>query len=854
MIKSILLSCIFFLLLNQSGIAQVEAEHASENNTAANTIIKTNSIYGEIIDAATGKPIEAASVQLYPVDKKKAINLLSGMLSKANGEFRFQSLPLQNTFRLVVTALGYKDQDKIISIDVVNANTDSSYFEKNLGKISMDNNVKKMDEVVVTSSKPAMEMGVDRKIFNVDQMAVASGGSGIDILRNIPSVSVDIDGNVELRNSTPQIFIDGRPTVLTLDQVPAENIEKIELITNPSAKFDAASAGGIINIVLKKNKRIGFNGVVGISAGTPGLFGSNINLNQRQGKFNLFVSAGHNQVGGKANGRTLRENRDSGITTNYFNQYTITNRNRNNNSIRFGTDFFINNHHSITVSQSYVGGNSGNNESQHQEFLAIDKTLQRYGERSSDGNYKYKRSSSRLSYKYSFPKQGQELTADITYNRGSQSSYSNIINSYFYPDGSVYQLPSNVHNNGNSKQKQLTLQADYDNPVSDKIKIEAGIRVYRNEFTSYYNAYARDSGIDVKLPLSNDYRYIENISAGYFTFSYKKASFSYQLGLRAEYSDFKGELIDSAYKFGYQYPANWKNIWNALFPSIFITKKLGEEDDLQFNYSRRIRRPRFWQLNPYIDIYNPTNIRQGNPQLQPEYANSFELNYNHKFKKGNLLAVLYYRNNPRDITQYSDTITAEQYQQLNNAAIEPNAILNTYINANTTNRYGAEFTLKYKPGNDFELTPTINMQYRTVNAKLNKVDLTNKGFNWSTKIMGNYKFRAVKPTWYNNLSVQTIAVYESPIVIPQGKRLEQFVVNMAIKKEFLKKKKAAITFAVNDVFNSNRWGAIYDTEQFYQDAYRRWNVRNFRLSFSYKFGDPNFTLIKSSNKRGDDKD
>ncbi|MCC7380139.1 MAG: carboxypeptidase regulatory-like domain-containing protein, partial [Chitinophagaceae bacterium] len=421
MIKTILLSCFFFLLLNQSGIAQVEAEHAGENNIATNTIIKTNSIYGEIIDASTGRPIEAASVQLYPADKKKAINLLSGMLSKANGEFRFQNLPLQNTFRLVVTALGYKDQDKIIYIDVVNANTDSSYFEKNLGKISMDNNVKKMDEVVVTSSKPAMEMGVDRKIFNVDQMAVASGGSGIDILRNIPSVTVDIDGNVELRNSAPQIFIDGRPTVLTLDQVPAENIEKIELITNPSAKFDAASAGGIINIVLKKNKRIGFNGVVGISAGTPGLFGSNINLNQRQGKFNLFVSAGHNQVGGKANGRTLRENRDSGITTNYFNQYTITNRNRNNNSIRFGTDFFINNHHSITVSQSYVGGNSGSNESQHQDFLAIDKTLQRYGERRSDGNYKYKRSSSRLSYKYSFPKQGQELTADITYNRGSQS-------------------------------------------------------------------------------------------------------------------------------------------------------------------------------------------------------------------------------------------------------------------------------------------------------------------------------------------------------------------------------------------------------------------------------------------------
>lgn len=844
----LLLISIFSFIITHTGFAQVEAEHTVENSTPTNIQVKTNSIYGKVVDESTGKPLEAASVQLYPVDKKKTASLLDGMLSRPNGEFRFQNLPAQSKFRLVITALGYKAQEEIITIADERINPDTSFFEKDLGKINMVNNFKKMDEVVVSSSKPAMEMGIDRKIFNVEKMMLSSGGTGIDILKNIPSVSVDIDGNIELRNSTPQIFIDGRPTILTLDQIPAENIDKIELITNPSAKFDASSSGGIINIVLKKNKRIGLNGVVGLSVGTPKLFGGNINLNLRQGIFNFFVSAGHNQSGGKGKGRTLRENKNSGITTDYFNQYTLSNRSRNNNSIRFGTDIFINNHNSVTLSQSFVAGNSVSEDDQDQKFLDSTKVLQRYGERNSNGKYDYRRNSSRINYKYTFPKQGHEITADLNYNHGGQSSYSNIFNSYFNPDGTENQPAANVWNNGNSTEKQLTVQADYVNPISDKEKIEAGVRTYRNDFISFYDAFARDSGRNIKLPLSNNYRYTENISAAYFTYSYKKESYSYQLGLRAEYSKFSGELIDSAYKFGYKYPEQLKNIWDALFPSLFLTKKINVDDELQFNYSRRIRRPRFWQLNPYIDINDPTNIRQGNPQLRPEYVNSFELNYSHNYKKGNLLAVLYFRNNPRDITQYSDTITAAQYHQLNNAAIEPNAILNTYINANTTNSYGAEFTLQYKAGDNFEITPTINMQYRTVNAKVNNLNLTNKGFNWQAKLMSSYKIQTAQPSMFNNLSFQFIADYESPSVIPQGKRLAQFDVDMAIKKEFLKNKKASLTFAINDLFNSSRWGTIYDTPQFYQDAYRRWNVRNFRLSFSYKFGDSKFTLMKGGNK------
>lgn len=834
--------------------AQGEQEPPTENGMQNNQPGKINSVYGKLVDKNTGKPIEAASVQIYPLGKKKTSNLVDGMLSRPNGEFLFQNLPAGANFKLVITALGYETFEQEIIISADSGNDQRQSFERYLGNISIATNFKQLEGVTVSTAKPALQMGIDRKVFNVEKSLVATGGTAIDVMKNIPSVSVDIEGNVELRNSTPQIFVDGRPTILTLDQIPADHIEKIELITNPSAKFDAASSGGIINIVLKKNKRIGLNGVASLSVGTPKLFSGNLNLNLRQGKFNFFVSAGHNQSGGKAKGNTIRQNKSGGSVTDYFNQYSVNERSRNFNSLRFGTDIFISNRSTITISQDFGKGIFGNEEKQDQEYLNSSRVLQRYGIRTSADESRFNRNSTSLNYKFNFPKEGKELTADVRYNYGSRNSSSDIVNNFFNPDGTEYQPQAIVWNNGSSNEKQLTLQADFTNPVSEFTKVEMGVRSYHNKFISLYDAFAKDNGQDIKLPLSNNYAFSEMINAAYFTYSYKKENFSYQLGLRTEQAKFDGELVDSAYKFGYEYPSQLKNIWDALFPSFFITKKFGADDELQFNYTRRIRRPRFWQLNPFIDINDPANIRQGNPQLRPEYVNSFEFNYSKNYKQGNMLAVLYFRSNPNDITQYSDTITAAQYQQLNNAAVDPNAILNTYINASTTNRYGAELTVQYKAGKNLEITPTFNLQYRTVNAKINNLDLSNKGFNWEAKLISNYKIETKQKSVFNNLGFQLLVEYESPTVIPQGKDKSEFTVDFAVKKEFLKDKKASLTFAISDLFNTRRWGTIYDTEQFYQDSFRRWNVRNFRISFSYKFGDSKFSFGKGGGRRGGNND
>ncbi|HEY0356834.1 MAG TPA: outer membrane beta-barrel protein, partial [Flavisolibacter sp.] len=672
--------------------------------------------------------------------------------------------------------------------------------------------------------------------------------TALDVMRNIPSVSVDVEGNVLLRNAQPQVFIDGRPTVLTPDQVPADQIERIELITNPSAKFDASSSAGIINIVMKRNRRIGINGVASIGAGHPSIYNGNLTLNARQGKVNFFVSGGFNQSGGRANGSTFRQNKDNGVIENYFNQYSYTERNRRFSSLRFGLDFFASNRTTISATQNIVDGRFSNNEEQEQEYLNASAQLERLGTRISDGKNQFNRYNTQLNFTHRFAEQGKEISANINYNYGKGSEASGIVNSFFNPDGTPFSLPAQVRNSGRNNNDQYTFQVDFTDPMGDDAKLETGIRSFINEQQSFFSSFSVDNGQETLLPLSNNYAYRERVNAAYISYSNKIKTFSYQAGLRAEVSKFEGELIDSAKTFGYDYPENAGRFFDALFPSLFLTKKLNDNIELQVNYTRRIRRPNFWQLNPFIDINDPVNLRQGNPLLQPEFVNSFEFNYSQDYTKGNFLGVVYYRNNMRDITRYSDTISAALYQQMNNAAIDPNAILNTFINARSTNTLGLELTLQHRISEQFDIVPTIDMQYRKVNADVDALRLSNSGFNWDAELTMNYKFNRAAGL-LKDLGLQLVGEYESQEITAQGRNAPEYSVDFGLRKEFLKDKKASFSFNINDIFNTHRFGNIFDTENFYQESFRRRNVRSFRVGFVYKFGKDNFNIFRRENER-----
>ncbi|MEO7801807.1 MAG: outer membrane beta-barrel family protein [Ginsengibacter sp.] len=836
--KNFLLISLFLIL-----VCQLNAQ-TPETKTA-----QAIRIYGKVTDAETKKPAPSASVQL--VKYKTATQVpapMAGMLSRSNGDFDFDNIVFTDSLTLIISAIGYNDFKQ----DVVRK---GNLSELDLGNIKIAPQAKVLQDVTITASKPALQMDIDKKVFNVDKSLTSTGGTAIDVMKNIPSVTVDVDGNVQLRNASPQIFVDGRPTILTLDQIPADNIEKVELVTNPSAKFDAASTGGIINVVLKKNRRSGLNGIASVSAGSPKILAGNLNLNLRQGKFNFFVSGNHNESGGRAKGTTFRQNKSNGVINDYFNQYSVNERLRNFNSLRFGVDYFLDNRNTFSVTQNLVKGDFSNNENQEQIYYDSLQRLDRTGIRSSDGENSFYRSSTQVVFTHKYAKAGKQLTADANFNTGNGDNFTFINNTFFNPDGTSYSSPNQVRNSGNNNNNQVTVQVDFVNPIGENAKLEAGVRSYSQKSTSLFNAFAlSQGGIETKLPLSNNYKFQENVNALYATYSNKIKTFAYQAGLRIETSKFDGELVDKTQKFGYNYPAKLKNIWDALFPSVFLTKTIGKDEDIQINYTRRIRRPNFWQLNPFIDINDPLNLRQGNPGLKPEFRNSFEFNYSKNYKGGNFLGAIYYRNSVNDITQYSDTITTEQYQQLNNAAVDPNAILNTFINSQSENTLGADLTLQQKIAKNFDIVPNINLQYRKVNADVNNADVSNEGFNWEAKLTANYKISAVKSWLFNNLGFQLTGEYESPEVIPQGKRKEQYSVDFAMRKDFLKDKKGTLTFSINDVFNTRRFGVIYDTENFYQDSYRRWNVRSFRVTFSYKFGSSKLSLFKRNDRqeRNDD--
>jgi outer membrane receptor protein involved in Fe transport len=803
-------------------------------------------IIGKVLDEKTGKGLEAASVQLYVymAQGKGKDSLIRGMFTKSNGDFGFDNLPQADSFRVQISGIGYRQWSRVI-VGLRQGISD-------LGNVMIAQESQVLNNVVIsTQQRPALQMGIDRKVYSVEQNITATGGTALDVMRNIPSVSVDAEGTVQLRNTQPQIFVDGRPTILTPDQIPSDQIERIELITNPSSKFDASSSAGIINIVMKRNRRIGLNGIATLGGGHPSIINGNLSLNARQGKFNFFVTGGYNQNGGRARGRTLRQNKNNGIIQDYFNQNSTNEGLRRFGSVRFGLDFFASNRSTFSLTQNLVKGSSRNDEEQNQEYLNSSKVMERYGFRTAEARNEFNRYNTQINFTHRFPEAGKEFTANLNYNYGNGSEASNIVNSFFLPNGTPYSAPARVRNRGSNNNDQYTFQADYTDPLGENSKFEVGVRSFINKQHSLFSSFAINNGSETLLPLSNNYAYTETVNAAYLSYANKVNSFGYQLGLRAEVSRFEGELIDSAKSFGYSYPSTARRFMDALFPSVFLTKEVGENIQLQVNYTRRIRRPSFWQLNPFIDINDPVNLRQGNPLLQPEFVNSFEFNYSQDYNKGNFLGVIYYRNNLRDITRYSDTISTALYQQLNNAAIDPNAILNTFINARSTNRLGVELTLQHKFNDRFDIVPTIDMQYRKVNTDEQR--LSNSGFNWDAELTTNYRFGNATGL-LKDLGLQLVGEYESAEVTVQGRNLPQYQVDFGLRKEFLKDRKAAFTFNINDIFNTQRFGSIFDTESFYQDSYRRRNVRSFRINFTYKFGKDDFRIFKREDGDRDNDD
>jgi outer membrane receptor protein involved in Fe transport len=835
-------------------------------------------LYGKVVDE-NKEPIPYATVQLKGkkfdmATKSLKDTLWAGMLTEDNGDFNLEKLPVIGEFDLVISFLGYAEYSQKVDFGIkmpggampgqgnkpsTNMPTqnggfggfggfgDVGNFDKDLGNIKLAVESSALSEVVITSQASTTSLALDRKSYKVDKDLTTAGGTAQDALKNVPSLSIDLDGNISLRNGAPQLFVDGKPTNLSLDQIPASSIESVEVITNPSAKYEAGGGvAGIVNIVLKKENRLGYNGNVRL--GGDSQYGYNIgaDINARGSKINVFGSIMSNYNKGEGEGETVRHN----LFGNPFTDFTQINNNvmkgRFTNG-RLGLDYFLDNRNTITFSGSYVRGkfNPLDNISTYTEYLYPTGTTRSSYVRESENNRNFRNLGLSLQYKHLYPKKGKELTADISFNKVKFMGGSDIITNY---DTDFISLE---RQRAEGRGSFLTLQTDYVNPLNDKIKIESGLRATlrtnRNENMNFVFDNDANDWLQ-RSQLTDRYKFFDDVFGAYIQGSRQSGSWGIQAGLRAEGSYYKGELIDRDSSFVIAYPF-------SLFPSLFVTKKINESEQLQFAYTRRVLRPNFFQTMPFTDFSDSLNLRRGNPSLLPEFMNSIEVSYQKIFEKGhNILASLYFK-------QSSNTITSYLFEEFNED-LNKNVLITGYANGDKAHAYGVELTVKNNLFKRLDLTSNINVFQSKIDATNVEQELTinrtaaffketvqfnfGKGFNF--QLNGEYKTKASFTPSTNNDSFRGGPGGGQNLNTAQGYTKDIWFADVSLSKSVLKNS-GTITLSVQDVFASRKFGSYTSSDIFNQDTYRIMNPRLVRLNFAYRFGKMDLSLFKRKNNK-----
>jgi outer membrane receptor protein involved in Fe transport len=861
------LTLISFLIISLLSFSQNPMMQGGANrNGAGGGQMLTGRFYGKIVDAKTGKAIEYASIELYQnkldtVTKQRAEKLITGMLTKANGDFSLENVPAMMPSKLKITAIGFKNLEKSVSFDLKSGNLMAA-LDKDLGNFKMEIDDQVLSNVTVTASRSALTLAADKKVFNVDKNLVSAGGTAEDVMKNVPSVQVDLDGNVTLRNNTPTIFVDNRPTTLSLDQIPADAIESIEIITNPSAKYDASGGqAGILNIVLKKNRKAGYNGSMRAGIDSRARVNFNGDINVRTEKINTFISGNYNQHKSISTSETERTTL-IGTPNTYLLQNDRSVSEGSMRGIRAGFDYFWNNRNSVTLSGSMSRGafEPEANSNINIDSLYTVKTSS-FSNRTSSSENEFKRKGAQIGFKHLFPKAGREWTADINYNSGRNNN-SNLIGTDYYTVPQNTLLSSNMQRQKTTGlNKSVVLQSDFVNPLTDKSKMELGIRVQVRDINSDQRFYYVDPATGVETyvtALSTKYISKDNVYAAYSTYSNQVKNFNYQVGLRVESSEYNGNLPDKNQEFNIKFPV-------SLFPSLGFTAKLKKDQDLQFNYSRRINRPNFFQLFPFTDYSDSLNVSRGNPNLKPEFTNSAELSYSKTFEnRDNLLISYYYK-------RTENLITRNQEQELN-PVNGKDVLVNTYINANSSYVTGLELTSKNKITKWWDMTTNFNFFTSKINISDPTVPETDQFLSWFAKMNNSFKLP-------KNFTLQLSGEYQSKTVLPpggsgggfgggrggggggmhfggpqtsaQGYNKPNYYADIAVRYEFMKEKRASISVNWSDIFRTRRNFTYSESLYFTQTSFRRRDPQVVRINFSWRFGKFDMNLFKRKNTRSE---
>ncbi|MCP4441397.1 MAG: TonB-dependent receptor [Aureispira sp.] len=793
------------------------------HETTAQTAPAIGKITGLVQDQKSKAAIEFATVSILQVTDS---TLITGTVTDEKGAFLIEKIPL-GTYLLKMDFIGYKSQ----LIGPVAFSATQPVLQQPTTFLSI--NAENLETAEVTADQNMMQLGIDRKIFNVEKDQLTKGGTATDVLRNTPTLSVDMDGVISLRGSQGvTVLINGKPSALTganrkavLDQIPASMIKQVEIITNPSAKYDPEGVSGIINIVLKKNNLEGISTNVSYTVGTLGdKHNAALGFNYRNKKINLYSNYNFNYGRRWKTSETNRKNIYADSSS-YLNQTSNGVKGQQTHFAKVGMDYYINDKNTLTLSAGFTPQTWFNCDTIDYQFLDNSEALTTHYRRDGIEDYKGFTMEYNLNYTAKFKQPKQELVFDATYSNFRGSS-NDLYQEHFYNSegvllGNSAMEQTNQKDDGNDV---LNAQVDYTHPfakISGKLEVGAKgtLRIIDNDFESYNLDYQTNENV-LNIGLSNHFQYNEQVYAVYGTYGQKIKKFSFQVGLRLEQAFTASKLVNTG--------EVYRNKYFSFYPSAHLSYQLPKMQQLQLSYSRRVNRPNIWALNPFISYTDPLNLQVGNPFLKPEYTHSVELSYAKYWKKGSFSASAYYK--------YTTDVIRKMFF-VDNAGVGRVE----FTNFDNTQSYGVEIVSGLQLFKWWRLNASANV-YRMQEDGSNLSDNFRNDAIWGHGSIGSTFNLPL------DFSAQLNVFYRSPLKLAIGTVSDMVHMSFGVSKSFLKRS-LTISVRVTDPFRLQRFDYdLYDTN-YTTSGKHRWESLVGHLSVSYNFGKMDMKTRQKMNKK-----
>ena len=769
-------------------------------------------ITGVIIEKVSKQPLEYATITFFNTKNPK---IIGGGITNAKGEFD-----------ITLSPGNYTAKAEFISFKAHEIKAQNYQENTALGTIALDEDATQLKAVEVRADKTSIEIKLDKKVYSVGQDLMVKGGTVSDVLDNIPSVSVDVDGAVSLRgNNNVRILIDGKPSNAVniadaLRLIPADAIDKVEVITNPSARYDAEGGGGILNIILKRGKNQGFNGSMIVSAGTPENTGVSGNFNVKNKESNLFTTLGYNKSNGPGNTKINQENfDDNGDLVSYIEERRENHRKREGFNGNFGIELYLDATSSWTNTLSLRKNNGGNPENVTYDIYSPSSAFEKR-ERNTYLNRASQDVEYNTNYIKKFKKDGHKFTIDGAFSVNRDLENSNIYGNGILPIASFI---SSERTTNKQRQSRNLIQADYVLPFGKQSQFEFGVRGNYATLISDYKVeedLLGNNNFTINTQFTNTLEYKEYVNAAYTQIGTKIKKLSVLGGLRFEDSKIQiNQLVTQDY--------NTKK-YNNFFPSAFLTYEFNENTSVSLNYSKRINRPRDRFINPFSSYSSNVNLFVGNPDLDPALSDAYDLGFLRKWSKITLNTSLYINNTKNSF----QVIRKERGDLIDGIPV----IVNTPFNLATDNKLGFEFTLNYTPYKWWKLNGNFNYfsnktdgsyTYIKTDNTTETIDLYNTSSTWFTRLTSKISFPY-------KVDFQLNGTYNAEQKTAQGKNKANASMNLALSKDVLKDK-GTIAFNVSDVFNSRKRINDLSTANVNSYSEMQWRERQITVSFTYRF-------------------